>query len=70
MGKLANLEDILLSIIERNPAEVFGKDETILDKILEIIKANKGPVSERADKVKGTVRKLQELPSEIIEQKL
>lgn len=33
----SGLEKILLDVISRNPSEVYGKDETILDKIIEVI---------------------------------
>lgn len=52
---IARLEKILLDIIERNPAEVYGKDETMLDKIIEAVKAYKGIVSEVSKKVTGSI---------------
>ncbi len=51
LADITRLEKILLDVIERNPAEVYGKDETMLDKIIEFIKAKKGIVDEVSKKV-------------------
>lgn len=41
INQMTELEDILLDAIRRNPVEVYGKDETMLDKIVEVIKESK-----------------------------
>lgn len=50
------LENVLLEVIERNPSEVFGKDETILDKIGEIVLASKGFVKDAEDAIKKGIK--------------
>lgn len=51
--EMTKLEKILLEVIGRNPAEVYGKDDTVVDKIIELIKANKGIVFDDAEKTKN-----------------
>ena len=53
--QMTNLENILLEVIDRNPAEVYGKDDTVIDKIIEAIKANKGITTDVVEKTKNTV---------------
>lgn len=42
LSSMLKLEETLIEVIGRNPSEVFGKDETILDKFADIVKASKG----------------------------
>jgi len=49
------LERILLDAIKRNPSKVFGKDETMLDKIAEIVRISKGGAEDLAS---GAVKKI------------
>lgn len=58
--KMIELEEILLSIIKRNPSEVYGKDDTMLDKIIEFTKASKGITTEVVDTVQKTVSNVTE----------
>lgn len=44
-GSRKRLEDTLLDTIERNPSEVYGKDETLLDKIVELLQGRLGSKS-------------------------
>jgi hypothetical protein len=53
--QMTRLENILLEVINRNPVEVYGKDDTVIDKIIEAIKANKGIASDVIEKTKNTV---------------
>lgn len=53
--QMTNLEHILLEAIYRNPAEVYGKDDTVIDKIIEAIKANKGIATDAIEKTKNTI---------------
>lgn len=46
-GSRTRLENTLLDTIERNPSEVYGKDETLLDKFLDALK---GRGTEKAKK--------------------
>ena len=46
------LEEILLKVIDRNPTEVYGKDDTMLDKIIELVKVSKGIAKDAVDVVK------------------
>lgn len=69
--QMANLENILLEVIKRNPVEVYGKDDTVIDKIIEAIKANKGVATETIEKTKNTVsdiaKKAEEAVSKVTE---
>jgi len=42
LDKKEELEKILLEVIKRNPSEVYGKDETMLDKLNDLIKSYRG----------------------------
>lgn len=67
--QMTNLENILLEIIARNPAEVYGKDDTVIDKIIEAIKANKGVVEGTIEETKkatsNVVKKTQDIASDL-----
>jgi len=52
---LVKLENILLEVIGRNTSEVFGKDETMIDKVIEFIRACKGVVSSAVDDGKKAI---------------
>ncbi len=45
------LENALLEVIKRNPSEVYGHDETMLDKIIEIFRAKQENIEDAAKKV-------------------
>jgi len=54
------LEKILLDVIARNPSEVFGSDETILDKVADIVYAKQKGVDSALEKVEKTAEKATE----------
>jgi hypothetical protein len=58
LTNMAKLEETLIEVIGRNPSEVFGRDETILDKLADIVKASKGIVDDTARVVKKETKSL------------
>lgn len=49
------LDELLIDTIKRNPVQVYGKDETMIDKVIESIKATKSIVTDSIEKSKDVV---------------
>lgn len=45
----AKLEDTLLATIERNPSEVYGKDDTLLDKLIDFFRSKQAAKTTRQE---------------------
>lgn len=58
------LDKVLIAAIKRHPGEVFGKDETILDKILQIVKASRGIADNVSEQIKDALPKIDDKSSE------
>jgi len=52
------LETTLIEVIKRNPSEVFGRDETILDKFAGIFGIGKSMVQEAVSEVSSVTEKI------------
>lgn len=52
-----DLDSVLIKAIERHPGEVLGRDETILDKVLQIVKASRGIVDNEYSNIKNSLLK-------------
>lgn len=53
LNSITELENALLEVIKRNPSEVFGKDESVLDKLIKLAQTKKGVVDDVVDEVKN-----------------
>lgn len=58
LAKKTELEDILLQVVGRNTSKIFGKDETMLDKIVEFVRALRGTNKESAKGVNSVIDKI------------
>ncbi|HEU5187591.1 MAG TPA: hypothetical protein VFT87_03750, partial [Candidatus Saccharimonadales bacterium] len=47
-GSRKELEQTLLETISKNPSEVYGKDDTLIDKLIDVIQARRSPQKQEA----------------------
>lgn len=55
LSKISDLEDALLEVIKRNPSEVYGKDASVFDKLIELVKTKEVIADDVVDKVKNSL---------------